>query len=86
MRHEDGAVYLDVPTPAKAEGNVPRNPPGVNIACVRLQIWTLLHSSLSLGFLWPAYSYEVQPPRWNSMVREGVQQRVISWSRIALSP
>ena len=56
-----------------------QEPPGVDIAWVPLQIWMFLYSSLSLGFLWPAYSHEVQPPRWNSMVREGVQQQVISW-------
>ena len=29
----------------QGRGYVPRNPPGVDIACMPLQIWTLLHSS-----------------------------------------
>ena len=76
---------LGCPCPCQGRGYIPRSPPGVDITCVPLQIWMLLYSSLSLGFLWPAYSHEVQPPRWNSIIREGVQQWVISYSRIALS-
>jgi len=79
--HETRRPYclLRCPRPCQGREYIPRSPPGVDIACVPLQIWMLLYSSLSLGFLWPAYSHEVQPPRGNSMVREGVQQQVISW-------
>ena len=29
MKHEDGAVYLDVPTPANGRRYIPRSPTGV---------------------------------------------------------
>ena len=34
MKHEDGTVYLDVPTPANSRRYVPRSPTGVDTSLI----------------------------------------------------
>ena len=34
MKHEDGAVYLDVPAPANGRRYVPRSPTGVDTSLI----------------------------------------------------
>ena len=62
MKHKDGAVYLDVPTPANGRRYVPTSPAGVDISLIATPELDNVTSSLSLGFLWSCYTSEVLSP------------------------
>ncbi len=62
MKHEDGAIYLDVPAPANGRRYVPRSSTGVDSNLIATPELDDVTSSLSTGFLWSCYTSEVLSP------------------------